>query len=241
MFGTRDLFSKSEKINEIADRRLEFYTNQLLNLTSTNSTIKLASEDNNLKKAYEEFLKNTLQDSKIFFLQRLYQQAKQLSQIIVYIWRWADEDGQPQQEVAKQLKIYFDRPTEDNSRVGGNLKQLLAADSMEDSPEANLLREVFPDYDSNENLIFPMFDSFELGEEDNSLGYLFEVNVNSFHGVLEDVERNAPDIYKFVIPYPPRPQIGETNVTSDELERWIENREENKFFADNPYIPTTCS
>lgn len=57
------------------------------------------------------------------FLRRLYQQAKQLSQIIAYIWRWADKDRQPQQEVAKQLKTYLDRPTEKIPEVGGNLKE----------------------------------------------------------------------------------------------------------------------
>ncbi|KAB8318703.1 hypothetical protein SD81_014830 [Tolypothrix campylonemoides VB511288] len=100
---------------------------------------------------------------------------------------------------------------------------------------------MFPDYNSNKNLIFPIFDQFELGEESDNLGYLFEVTVNGFNGVLEDVDRNSPSLFKFVIPYPPRPQLGEVTVTLDELEEWIANREEDEYFADNPYIPTTCT
>lgn len=254
MFGTRDLFSKSEKINEIADRRLEFYTNQLLNLTSA-KTLQSASEQDDLKKAYEDFLKNAFQqDSQIFYLRRLYQQAKQLSQIIAYIWRNIEEDGNRGSN-AKKLKEYFISPTEETTdndgnliiEPGGNLKKLLAANpkesGSEENVEANLLRQVFPDYESNYDLIFPMFSDFELGENPDfsNLGYLFEINVNDFFGVLEDVNVNNPSLFKFVIPYPPRPQLSETTVTTDDLEDWIANREKNEYFADNPYIPTTCS
>ncbi|KAB8318702.1 hypothetical protein SD81_014825 [Tolypothrix campylonemoides VB511288] len=72
------------------------------------------------------------------FLRRLYQQSKQLSQIIAYIWRWADANGKPQKEIAKQLKEYFVRPTEKHQNVGGNLKKLLAANPKEDNPTENV-------------------------------------------------------------------------------------------------------
>ena len=180
------------------------------------------------------------------FLKRLYQQSKQLSQIIAYIWRWVDADETPRREIANQLKEYFVHPTESNHDVGGNLKKLLAANPKEDKPERNrkeaqLLREVFPDYNSNKNLIFPMFDEFELGDEHPGLGYLFTIDINSFHGKLDDPTKNAPEVLKFVIPYPPRPVLGEATVTASELESWIENKQEYKYFADNPYIPATCS
>lgn len=248
MFGTRDLLIKSEAINEVVDQLVESYVNDFF---------KENKEERSLQKeeVYRKSLKKTFQKaSPTFFLLRLYQQAKQISQIIAYIWRNLEPEN-PNLETAKQLHQYFAHPTDNDKNndhndqnksidVGENLKNLLGADpTKEESVEAKLLREVFEDYQSNEDLIFPIFDDLELGRdpEHRDLGYLLEVNVNDFFGVLEDVDRNIPSLFKFIIPYPPRPEIGEATVTYCELEKWIKNKEKDKFFADNPYIPTTCS
>ena len=251
MFGTRDLFSKCEKINDVAAHRLECCVDQLLQLPSANDNLKFASEPDKLTEEYKKILENILQEaSQIFYLRRLYQQAKQLSQIVAYIWRWADTDETPQKDVANKLKEYFTNPTEDNQKPGGKLKELLRADPRKTenlNEEDKLLKSVFlADEESNDskvkdNLIFPMFDKFELGEEFPELGYLFQVNLNSFHGTLDDPTKNAPELMKFNIPYPPCPKIGNATVTLDELEDWIANRETNEYFAQNPYIPTSCS
>ncbi|MGV0104710.1 hypothetical protein NSTCB13_03397 [Nostoc sp. DSM 114160] len=243
MFGTRDLFIKGEKISEVTDSLVKGYVDQLLKLSE--------QHPNEKQEVVSKFLKDTLLEApqNLFFLNRLYQQAKQLSQIIAYIWLNAGSSDIHMSDTAKQLEEYFIHPTEENSPnvPGGKLKYLLKANpkdnSSEENVEAKLLREVFKDYQSNENLIFPIFNDFELENDQNSkgLGYLFEVNVNAFNGVLEDVDRNSPSLFKFVIPFPPRPQIGEGTVTYSELEHWIADRKEGKYFADNPYIPTTCS
>jgi hypothetical protein len=177
-------------------------------------------------------------------LLRLYQQSKQISQIIAYIWRWADDNSPvnaERQAAASQLHKYFTHPTQRIGNLGGQLKKLFAAKPDPNGDlEGKLLYAVFAPLD-NPNLIFPIFSEFELGEIDPRLGYLLEVNLNSFHGIIKDPTKNAPELFGFVIPYPPRPQLGDLTVTTTELEEWVENKEPRKFFADNAYIPTTSS
>jgi ATP-dependent exoDNAse (exonuclease V) beta subunit len=238
MFGTRDLFLKSDtinnQVNDIVDQLLRDYADRFSNKDGEENTLNKQRLIEMLQKA-----------SPTFFLQRLYKQAKLISQIIAYIWRYVGDTDNQKSDTAKQLQQYFRRPTPEENLLpdfGENLKKLLAADPKEESVEAKLLREVFQDYQNTES-DFPIFNKYELviAEDSKNLGYLFEVNVNAFNGVLEDVDRNSPSLFKFVIPFPPRPQIGEGTVTYSELEEWIANRIEKKYFADNPYIPTTCS
>ncbi|RCJ22425.1 hypothetical protein A6S26_22005 [Nostoc sp. ATCC 43529] len=171
------------------------------------------------------------------FLYRLFKQSKQVSQIIAYIWRWADAIDNPKKDIANKLKEYFINPTDDLDHPGGKLEKLLKADPKNSDPEAKLLYAVFFEDSSSDNkdLLFPMF------SDDECDCYSFQINVNSFDGKLCDPTPNDPGIIAYNIPYPPRPCIGETTVTEYELEQWIKNRDKKKSFADNPYIPTTCS
>ncbi|WP_334758318.1 hypothetical protein [Nostoc sp.] len=242
MFGTRDLFIKSEAINKVADQLLDSCVNNFFQ--EMNSIPENPEEKQEyIRNSFKKILLDTPQS---FFLLRLYQQAKQISQIIAYIWRNVEERENPNFDTAKKLQQYFAHPTEKKTptEIGENLKKLFAANPRYDSEEnveANLLRKVFEDYQSNKRLIFPIFDDFERNQGNSSnLGYLFEVNVNTFNGLIEDVDQNSPSLFKFIIPFPPRPQIGEGTVTYFELEQWIVDRTEKKYFADNPYIPTTC-
>ena len=177
------------------------------------------------------------------FLRRLYQQAKQISQIITYIWRWADDDNPEnadKKNTANELKVYFMKPTT-GDEVADNLKKLFRASPQCPGKEWDLLQAVFgPEID--EKYIFPIFDEFELGESKTKyLGYLFQININTFNGVMKDPDVNAPYLFTFEIPYPPCPPIGNSTVTIEDLDNWIANREEDTYFAENPYIPTTCS
>lgn len=176
------------------------------------------------------------------FLRRLYQQAKQISQIITYIWRWADEESPEnadKKNAANELKVYFMKPSTDD-KVGENLKKLFRASPQCPGKEWDLLKAVFgPELD--EKYIFPIFDEFELGEINTKLGYLFHINTNSFNGVIKDPTLNNPCLLTFEIPYPPCPPIGNSTVTIEDLDDWIANREEDTYFANNPYIPATCS
>lgn len=246
MFGTRDCFGKSDKVHKTADLCLKKYSEKLkkIVLDVKSPTIQLASD------SIEQQLNNTLQEalqevSEIFYLRRFYQQAKQLSQIIAYIWRWIDVDGNPKQKIAQNLKEYFIRPTEDNQDIGGNLEKLLAANPREDKPEKNvdeakLLREVFPNY-KDKYLIFPILSELERGEDGSGLGYSLHVDINSYQGNLSDTSINHPYLFIHSIPFPPRPPLGQATVTLDELESWVENSVPDQYYADNPYIPTTSS
>ncbi|PHM06218.1 hypothetical protein [Nostoc sp. 'Peltigera malacea cyanobiont' DB3992] len=245
MFGTRDLFIKGEKINQVAERRLDSYAKEAKELLRL--TVQSNLEQERVIQIYIDFLEKKLQeDSQIFYLRRIYQQAKQVSQIIAYIWRWIDDATNPKQEIAKQLKKYFAHPTKENTNVGGNLENLFAANPREDNleqnaDEANLLREVFPNYNEDQNLIFPIFNKFERGEEVSGLGYLLTVDINSYQGNLSDTSINHPYLFIHTIPFPPRPQLSDATVTPDELKDWIENKIPGKYYADNLYIPTTST
>lgn len=75
------------------------------------------------------------------WLRRAYQQGKQISQIITYIWRYGEETSE-EGETARQLHTYF---VEDPKK---NLKKLFAANARErnSSTEAHLLATVFLSY-----------------------------------------------------------------------------------------------
>lgn len=65
---------------------------------------------------------------------RIYQQGRQVSQIIAYIWRWIDDErpeNKQKQKVANELQKYFKSPTENNLEPGGRLKKLLSAHPLE--------------------------------------------------------------------------------------------------------------
>jgi|GEM_PF-3380158 len=190
------------------------------------------------------------------FIQRLYQQSKQVSQIIAFIWRWADDktaSHELNREAANAIKSYFDCPTPlktpkgKTPEIGKRLKKLLGADpDPKDHPvslEGRLLRQVFPDYNqpqSETHLIFPIFSPLELGEKNGTLGYLFTVDVNSFWGKIDDPNLNTPELFELSIAYPPCPQKGEVTVTDQTLDHWIANRKKEQYIPTNPFIPTTC-
>ena len=191
--------------------------------------------------------------SHIDFLQRLYQQSKQVSQIIAYIWRWADEnDGKyaEKKRVANLLKTYFEQPTSDQGKNADHLRKLFGSDPtqllepVDEMEPAYLLRQVFfsPDVPPpSKDYIFPIFDEYELGEKNRSLGYLFEVKYSIFVGQILDADNNAPELFKMIIPYPPEPSWGNATLDEDDLSDWISNRTRGEYFSKNPYIPTTCS
>ncbi len=173
------------------------------------------------------------------YLLRLYKQSKQISQIIAYIWRWSDDNSQGQQKSANDLASYFTHSSLEGV-PGANLKKLFSVKPKENgNQEEKLLYAVFGN--KIKDLIFPIFNDFERGEINKKLGYLFGVDINSFHGEILDPTSNQPQLFSFFIPYPPRPALGKATVTNQELEEWVENRKKEEFFAENIYIPTTCS
>lgn len=211
MFETRELLVKAEQLDE---------HKEVISLKSQKEKMPLHIEP----------------------LRRSYQQGKQISQIVSYIWRWVEEESaeyKEEQKIAKQLKEYFTNPTQDIKYPMGNLKKLFAADARQPdtSLEAMLLANVFKPMDNK--MVFPIFNEFELGEEYPELGYLFEIDVNSFQGNLADATVNDLQLLRWVLPYPPRPHIGEATVTLSELDNWINNTDGNQYIPPNPYIPSS--
>lgn len=213
MFGSRNLVIKSQK---------QITVNNEIN--SRSSTTFIGEKES----------------PHIIFLRRLYQQSKQISQIVAFIWRWADDSKDIEKnQAAKKLKKYFEHPTLDGAEVGGQLKKLFKViPDCNGNDEARLLSTVFS-VQQNPSLIFPIFNSFELGEEDAQLGYAFVIDINRYHGELQDPSKNDPNLLTFKIPYPPRPQLGELTVTYEELETWTNNTISNEYFSENIYIPSS--
>ena len=203
-------------------------------------------------------------DPFIDYTLHIFQQSKQLSQIIAFIWRWIDEDNEDKsldneeiklkKAAALTLKKAFDRPY-DNTQMDPSdsllWNLLLSVPRKDGNEQEKALYSVFPKYDPNTydpvtrrvkyGYIFPIFRLMDMRH------YTVKVDVNSFHGILEDPTTNNKNAkFGWVIPYPPRPQIGEATVTKKDLKDWAEWVEGDevkprKYFSDNPYIPTTCS
>lgn len=180
------------------------------------------------------------------FLSRLYQQSKQISQIIAFVWRWADDmhddpESKAKRQAAKKLKKYFEHPTLDNADIDGQLKKLFKAKRDPDGDEEDKLLHAVFGHHQNSNLIFPIFNSFELGEGEQKfkLGYTFIIDFEHYYGEIQDPTKNQPNLLTFKIPYPPRPQLGELTVTHEELDAWANDTRSDKYVADNVYIPTS--
>ncbi|CCI16727.1 conserved hypothetical protein [Microcystis aeruginosa PCC 9807] len=189
------------------------------------------------------------------YLRHLCQQAKQVSQIIAYIWRWGDEDETDEYSLkhkqnALDLKSYFEEPTSEIEKPGENLLRLFKANPKnadDKTKEANLLRAVFfidkrgkstLGFD-NEQYEFPIFDIFAIDQQEDTGGYIIEIVTDSFQGKIGDSNANHPSFLTLSIPYPPRPQFGKLTLDKETLDNWIRNRKEGEYYAKNIYIPTT--
>jgi len=115
---------------------------------------------------------------------------------------------------------------------------------------AELLRAVFTDerIKNPELYLSPIFerDSVSMPEESDSETqpkpvYEFFVNPNSFIGTLEDPDMERRLSFKYMVSFPPRPQLSEATVTGKYLEEWIEDQDTKKYRPDNPYIPVTTT
>ncbi len=157
------------------------------------------------------------------FVKRLLVQSKKLSHLVVHIW--LNRPG------ASELDKYF--------KQSQNLSKLLLA-SDKNSVEYKLLRNVFEEKD------IPIFN------EEEGHYYSFRVNVDQFEGSLDDplpgqaANPGEQAVLTMWLPYPPRPEIS-TNpgapIHPSELEGWLNSpvNESPYFYAENPYIPTSCS
>ncbi len=191
---------------------------------------------------------------------RLFQQSKQMSQIIAYIWFWAGETRLTKEEFngseeewnsynanfenAKKLAKYYEAPngnpdTTDPADRDRTFKKLLSAIPKEEgNEEERLLYAVFP-FPSPEE--YPQGYIFPILNPSEQKYYAYTIDTNAFQGTIEDHNLNEPEMMRFRTPYPPCPKFSEITVTKQELKEWLENRESDQVISDNPYIPVCSS
>jgi hypothetical protein len=161
------------------------------------------------------------------FVYRLLKQCKQLSQLVARSWL---ED-----ELAATLRDYLIRPHTDDSE-DGRLKELLGS-------TGEPLSQIFKSYE------LPIFNEYELQHV-----YKFSVDWEVWEGSINDVkapntEQNKP-YFDIVIPYPPRPALGEATVTLTQLQAWVSQDvtdpngnllidDDHQIYPPYPYIPPT--
>lgn len=179
----------------------------------------------------------------VFSLPRLFQQTKQKSQILAYIWYWGSdtlEENDPNYDKyqnAVTLAEYYQYPEENPLNGERTLKKLLSTIPKSDGTEVEkLLYAVFPfDSDSEypDHYFFPILDE---GEQEF---YKFSIDTNIFQGFIEDPKPHQGAEIHFVVPYPPCPKFSEITVTKAELDEWV-SEYSSKPIPDNIYIPL-CS
>ncbi|MGF1990055.1 MAG: hypothetical protein RMY62_019630 [Nostoc sp. ZfuVER08] len=199
---------------------------------------------------------------------RIWQQGKQLSQIIAYIWRWADDELElDKKKIAQKLKTYF---MKDDSELGvekvlkrignrydnkcdANLKKLFRANPREWLSQgkppfdetAELLVAVFGEerINNTNKYLSPMFDIVELGDDETIISpyYEFHIDPSSFIGKLCDPDLETPFAFRYYVSFPPRPQLGEATVTKEELEDWIKDDKNEHPYPSVPFIPVTTT
>lgn len=180
----------------------------------------------------EPIKKDQIKNISDIFICRLMKQGKQLSQIIAKSWM---ED-----EVAQELRKYFICP-DNHQAPDGYLKELLG--NKGDGKAGELLLKIFQEYE------LPIFDEYELTEV-----YSFSISWDTWEGSVNDVKQLQVEQGKhylhIILPYPPRPQLGEATFTLAQLQAWVAQDvtdRNGKLLIDNdhqvyppyPYIPLT--
>lgn len=88
-------------------------------------------------------------------------------------------------------------------------------------------------------------------EDDEIDLYRFEITWDSFEGSLEDktqaIAKQTPPYFTLVLPYPPRPALGEFTVTEHQIQEWVDSQPQEVNgviqdpFPSYPYLPTTTA
>lgn len=166
------------------------------------------------------------------FVHQLMRQGKQLSQLVARSWIG--------DEIGLTIKNIFIDPRGADGSADGKLKKLLGDNGEGEFGE--LLLSIFHPYE------LPIFDHYELTQV-----YNFFIDWETWEGSLDDIKQpyfNQGKYFNIVIPYPPRPELGEATVTSDQLKAWVAQDvtdpdgnlildDTHTVFPPYPYIPQT--
>ena len=96
----------------------------------------------------------------------------------------------------------------------------------------------------------PTFTPMELGflrpepedvvlKESGFTKYEFVLDPNTFNGHVSDPFVSESHMYRYFIPFPPRPTFEAATVTKDDLEEWVANDDNKQAFPKNLYIPVS--
>lgn len=195
-------------------------------------------------------------------------QGKQITQIIAFIWRWADKNSaQSSQDKDKKkhptdqekrtaaldlLNGYFFRESPDQlvNLFGADPRRWIENGSdptYQWKKEAELLITVFGKSRilNKSQYLSPIFNDQELGRGEEYKGlthYRFYLDPSTFLGYLtdpKDLSYHGERKLYYHIAFPPRPQFGPTTLKSEDLDDWI-NSDTKQILPKNPFIPASC-
>ncbi|NES71458.1 MAG: hypothetical protein F6K24_42810 [Okeania sp. SIO2D1] len=168
-------------------------------------------------------------------------QAKMISQIISYIWLYAESDP-----LAKQARHWFQNPTKNFDKLENptsadklpSLAKLMGAKPQDQSIYGELLSKVFPDVkDESKGLYnFPIFNKHDI----ESGIVVFKTDASIVNGSVLDPNPNSPNVLTVIIAFPPCPKFSEATLTKEELSNWLNDRDSTNYTPPNSFIPT-CS
>ncbi|MCL2931498.1 MAG: hypothetical protein MGG11_04145 [Trichodesmium sp. MAG_R03] len=169
-------------------------------------------------------------------------QTKMISQIISYIWLYAESDP-----LARQARHWFQNPTKDFDQLENptfadklpSLAKLMGAKPQDQTKYGEFLSQVFSDVKDKSTSIyqFPIFN-----KDDIQLGIVvFKTDATITNGSIQDPTPNSPNVLTVVIAFPPCPQFNEATITKKELLSWLNDRDSNIYTPSNSYIPSCSS
>lgn len=169
-------------------------------------------------------------------------QTKMISQIISYIWLYAESEP-----LAKQARKWFQNPTKDFDQIENptftdklpSLAQLMSAKPQDETKYGKFLSKVFPDFKDKSNGFyqFPIFNKKDI----HSGIVVFKTDAAIANGSIQDPTPNSPNVLTVVIAFPPCPKFSEATLTKEELSSWLKDRDSSNYTPSNSYIPSCSS
>ncbi|NET42258.1 hypothetical protein [Okeania sp. SIO2B3] len=202
--------------------------------------LRVSDRQKSSELAEKQLLENPNSD-KLFqgsFLRHALTRTKMVSQIISYIWLYAESDP-----LAKQARQWFQNPTKNFDQLENpnsadklpSLAKLMGAKPQDQTIYGEFLSKVFADVkDESESLyIFPLFNKHDI----ESGIVVFKTDATITSGSVQDPNPNSPNVLTVMISFPPRPQFSEATLTKEELSNWFNDRDNNNYTPPNSYIP----
>ncbi|GFZ91703.1 hypothetical protein [Okeania sp. KiyG1] len=206
--------------------------------------LRVSDRQKSSELAENQLLENSNSD-KLFqgsFLRHALTRTKMISQIISYIWLYAESDP-----LAKQARHWFQNPTKNFDKLENHtstdklpsLAKLMGAKPQDKTIYGEFLSKVFADVkDESKGLYnFPLFNKHDI----ESGIVVFKTDATIANGSIQDPTPNSPNVLTVMIAFPPCPQFSEATLTKEELSNWLNNRDNSNYTPPNSYIPCCCS